>query len=52
MGIWHYFVPIAQRRRMKELDQHYRRIIDENLVKNRLSIRSNLIRTQQNDYNV
>ena len=30
MGVWHYIVPIAQRRRMKELDQRYRKLVEEN----------------------
>lgn len=50
MGIWHYYVPIDQRRRMRELDRHYRKIIDENLLKDKFSTRSSLIRANTSDY--
>jgi signal transduction histidine kinase len=31
MGVWHYCVPIAQRRRMEEADRRYRLLVEENL---------------------
>lgn len=30
MGVWHLCVPIAQRRRMEQLDRRYRTIVEEN----------------------
>ena len=42
MGIWHYYVPIAQRRHMHELDKRHRAIIDEHASKDKLSQRSSL----------
>ncbi|CAF1224571.1 unnamed protein product [Adineta steineri] len=40
MGIWYYYVPISRKRQMKELEIHYRRIINESVDKNRLAIGS------------
>ena len=42
MGIWHYIVPIGQRKRMRELDQRYRKIVDENISQEKLEERSKL----------
>lgn len=49
MGIWHYMVPIGQRRRMRELDQRYRKIVNESISKEKVDERSSLNLTEGMD---
>ena len=49
MGIWHYFVPIAQRRRMRELDQQYRRLVDKTASKEKLLEKPDFDRSRKNN---
>jgi hypothetical protein len=50
MGIWHYCVPIARRRYMKQLDKRYHEIISENISNDRLSARSSINYNTNSDY--
>ncbi len=52
MGIWHYCVPIARRRHMKELDKQYRGIVNKNLSQGRLSTRPSMSDNTKSDYMV
>ena len=38
MGIWHYFIPIGQRRRMRQFDNRYQQIVEEHVSNEQLLI--------------
>lgn len=50
MGIWYCCVPIAQRRRMKELDRCYKEIVNDNISKEKLLKQSNLNHKNESDF--
>ena len=50
IGVWHYRVPIARRRHMKELDKRYRQIVDENISRDRSSTKLSVNHTSKSDY--
>lgn len=41
LAIWYYYVPMARRREMIDLDRQYHQMIDKNPSETKLSIRSN-----------
>ena len=43
MGIWHYLVPIGQRREMRKLDQRYRKIVQDNLSRDESNFNENIV---------